>query len=115
MQVEGVNATNTTNSGAPPIAQNNNVNSGASVGDSNISEDGGNGGSAHAQNNVDNIVNQGDPGTLKSMSTSDFLLLHETYRTENKSDNIMNKMMKMKELKKTNYFFHFLFFMIKFK
>ncbi len=96
MQVEGVNAVNATNVAAVNT-QNNNVNSATNVGDSNISENDIGLNNRGPQNKTEDVPPGGSPEPIKSMSTSDFLFLHNTYGAENNSDSVMNKMMKLLE------------------
>tara|TARA_R100000808_G_C2142397_1_gene150191 strand:+ start:1723 stop:2100 length:378 start_codon:yes stop_codon:yes gene_type:complete len=97
MQVEGVNAVSTTNVAAANIQNNNGVNSATNVGDSNASENNIAQNAHNLQNKSDEAQPAGAPEPLKSMSTSDFLFLHNTYGAENNSDSVMNRMMKLLE------------------
>ena len=94
MQVEGVNAVNVsaTNTAANP-AESTNINPSTNVGDSN-------GSNSPIDTKSSNRNQESEsagmaPKPLKSMSTSDFLSLHNN--AINSEDNIMNKMMKILE------------------
>ena len=93
MQIEGVNAVGVSTGNVPAPAANNDVNSPISVGDSTTSQS-----NVSTQvdkpNREETTAAKGGPEPLKSMSTTDFLSLHNQY---NGADNIMNKMMKILE------------------
>jgi hypothetical protein len=95
MQVDGVNAVSVTSgAGRPGAVNSENVNASTAVGDS-----------TNPNNNLVDTENKSEdqgaiapsesPKPLKSMSTSDFLSLHNN--AINSDDNVMNKMMKLLE------------------
>ena len=94
MQVEGVNAVSvSTGNTAVNSAESTNINPATNVGDSNSSNSPISTGTSSRGQESEGI--EMGPKPLKSMSTSDFLSLHNN--AINSEDNMMNKMMKILE------------------
>jgi len=94
MQVEGVNAVNVSaGNTAANSTEAANINPSTNVGDSNNSNNSINTENSARQQETENI--QMAPEPLKSMSTADFLSLHNN--AINSEDSVMNKMMKVLE------------------
>lgn len=97
MKVDGVNSVAVGEaSHSSPVVDNNNIKSASNIGESESGKNKLPGGGGNNINSGEENIQSHSPEPIKSMSTADFLSLHNSYNHDN-NDNVMNKMMKILE------------------